>query len=54
MADARLADISLFTDLYGLTMSQAYLANGMTDTAAFTLFVRRLPAPRNFLVACGL
>ena len=26
----------------------------MTDTAVFTLFVRRLPDPRNFLLACGL
>jgi nicotinate phosphoribosyltransferase len=26
----------------------------MTDTAVFTLFVRRLPEHRNFLLACGL
>jgi nicotinate phosphoribosyltransferase len=44
----------LFTDLYELTMLQAYLAEGMTGTAVFTLFVRRLPLHRNFLVACGL
>ena len=35
-------------------MMQAYLAGGMADTATFTLFVRRLPQNRNFLVACGL
>ena len=50
----RLDDLGLFTDLYELTMLQAYLAEGMTDTAVFTLFVRRLPAHRNFLIACGL
>jgi nicotinate phosphoribosyltransferase len=33
---------------------QAYRAEGMTDTAVFTLFVRRLPEHRNFLLACGL
>lgn len=44
----------LFTDLYELTMLQAYYEEGMTDTAVFSLFVRRLPANRNFLLACGL
>jgi len=46
--------LSLFTDLYELTMMQAYLAEGVTDTAVFTLFVRRLPEHRNFLLACGI
>jgi nicotinate phosphoribosyltransferase len=54
MTDSRLSELGLFTDLYGLTMLQAYLAEGMTDTAVFTLFVRRLPEQRNFLLACGL
>ena len=45
---------SLFTDLYELTMVQAYLAEGMTEEATFSLAVRELPARRNFLVACGL
>lgn len=44
----------LFVDLYELTMLQAYLEEGMHDTAVFSLFVRRLPERRNFLVACGL
>lgn len=35
-------------------MLQAYWAEGMTDRASFSLFVRRLPENRNFLVACGL
>jgi len=44
----------LLTDLYQLTMLQAYFAQGMTDTAVFEFFVRRLPANRAFLVAAGL
>jgi nicotinate phosphoribosyltransferase len=44
----------LLTDLYQLTMLQAYYEAGMTDTAVFELFVRKLPAGRNFLVAAGL
>ena len=45
---------ALLTDLYELKMVQAYLRQGMTDTAVFDLFARRLPATRNFLVAGGL
>ena len=45
---------ALLTDLYQLTMLQAYVKDGMTDTAVFDLFVRRLPSTRNYLVACGL
>jgi nicotinate phosphoribosyltransferase len=47
-------DLGLFTDLYQLTMLQAYLDEGMTESAVFSLFVRRLPAQRTFLLACGL
>jgi nicotinate phosphoribosyltransferase len=47
-------DRALFTDLYQLTMLQAYVAEGATDTAVFTLFVRRLPPARRYLLACGL
>ena len=45
---------ALFTDLYQLTMLQAYFKERMTERAAFSLFVRRLPPNRNFLIACGL
>ncbi|MEN6464904.1 MAG: nicotinate phosphoribosyltransferase [Syntrophaceae bacterium] len=48
------ANSPLITDLYQLTMLQAYLEQDMTDTAAFEFFVRRLPPGRNFLVAAGL
>ena len=55
MTDSRLDTTSgLFTDLYELTMMQSYFDRGMDDPAAFSLFVRRLPATRNFLLACGI
>jgi nicotinate phosphoribosyltransferase len=44
----------LLTDLYQLTMLQAYYEQEMTDTAVFELFVRKLPPGRDFLVAAGL
>ncbi len=44
----------LLTDLYQLTMLQAYAARGMDGVAVFELFVRKLPPQRNFLVAAGL
>ncbi len=44
----------LLTDMYELTMLQAYFEQGMNETASFELFVRRLPSGRNFLLACGL
>ncbi|MGM7448067.1 nicotinate phosphoribosyltransferase [Idiomarina sp. ST20R2A10] len=47
-------DLGLFTDLYQLTMLDAYLQEGMQDDAVFTLFVRRLPNERKFLLAAGL
>lgn len=47
-------NLALFTDLYELAMAQAYFEEGMTDDAVFSLFVRRLPPRRNFLLACGL
>ena len=45
---------ALFTDLYELTMLQAYWAEGMTAPAMFDVFARKLPPQRNFLLACGL
>ncbi len=47
-------ELSLFTDFYELTMLQAYFEEGMTEKAVFSLFVRRLPPHRNFLLSCGL
>ncbi|MBI4300677.1 MAG: nicotinate phosphoribosyltransferase [Chloroflexi bacterium] len=48
------ANQSLFTDLYELTMMQAYYREGMREPGIFDLFVRELPETRNFLIACGL
>jgi nicotinate phosphoribosyltransferase len=45
---------ALLVDLYELTMMQAYWAHGIGGSATFDLFVRRLPATRNFLLAAGL
>lgn len=45
---------ALLTDLYELTMLQAYRRERMDAQASFELFVRRLPGTRNFLLACGL
>jgi nicotinate phosphoribosyltransferase len=45
---------ALLTDLYQLTMLQAYFDEGMADTAVFEFFVRALPTGRNFLLAAGL
>ncbi|GGV40858.1 nicotinate phosphoribosyltransferase [Actinomadura cremea] len=42
------------TDLYELTMAASYLRRGMAGPATFSLFVRKMPPDRGFLVACGL
>lgn len=44
----------LFTDLYELTMAQAYLAQGDEQQAVFELYFRRLPKRRRYVVAAGL
>jgi len=44
----------LLTDLYELTMLKAYFESGMTDTAVFELFARKLPPGRNFFLFAGL
>jgi len=45
---------TLLTDLYQLTMLQAYHERKMNDTAVFEFFVRDLPGKRDFLLAAGL
>ena len=44
----------LLTDLYELSMLEAYAAHDMAETAVFELFVRKLPPERGFLMAAGL
>ena len=47
-------DLALFTDLYELTMMQGYLEAGHDPTATFSLFFRKLPPDRGYVVAAGL
>jgi nicotinate phosphoribosyltransferase len=44
----------LLTDLYELTMAAGYVQSRFEARASFELFVRSLPARRNYLVAAGL
>ena len=46
--------LALVTDLYELNMASSYLHRGMNARATFSLFVRRLPPARGFLVAAGI
>jgi nicotinate phosphoribosyltransferase len=45
---------ALLTDLYQLTMLQAYIEQGQHETAVFEFYMRKLPPERNFLIAAGL
>jgi nicotinate phosphoribosyltransferase len=49
-----LREAALFTDLYELTMAASYFREGMRGDATFSLFIRKLPHQRSFLVAAGL
>lgn len=42
------------TDLYEVSMAHSYLKERMTAPATFSLYVRRLPPGRGFLVAAGI
>jgi nicotinate phosphoribosyltransferase len=45
---------ALATDLYQITMMAGYHASGQTEPRTFELFVRELPAQRQYLVAAGI
>lgn len=45
---------ALFTDLYELTMAQAYDVEGMNQPAVFELLFRNMPDNRNYFIAAGL
>ncbi|HEX7119873.1 MAG TPA: nicotinate phosphoribosyltransferase [Longimicrobiales bacterium] len=47
-------NVALFVDLYELTMIQGYVREGLAGEAVFSLFTRRLPDARNYLLTCGL
>ncbi len=47
--------LSLFVDLYELTMAQAIVSDGLNrHDATFSAYFRSMPENRNFLLACGL
>ena len=46
--------LGLFTDLYELTMAQAYFSQEMHQPATFSLTVRSYPPNRGYLVSSGL
>jgi nicotinate phosphoribosyltransferase len=46
--------VALFTDLYELTMAQAYWRSGQTAPATFSLFFRKYPPGRAYFVFAGL
>lgn len=46
--------LALFTDLYELTMAQAYWQSGTTAPATFSLFFRKYPPDRAYFVCAGL
>jgi len=55
MVTTILSDVNaLLADLYELNMVASYLRRGMVGAATFSLFVRRLPATRGFIVAAGV
>ena len=54
MTFAQSSPSALTVDLYELTMMQAYHLNGVEGLSTFDLFVRRLPAGRDFLLVAGL
>jgi nicotinate phosphoribosyltransferase len=53
MSPTRL-EVALSTDLYELTMASSYHTLGHAGRAVFSLFVRKLPENRHFLVAAGI
>jgi nicotinate phosphoribosyltransferase len=55
MANVSSTGVALHTDLYQLTMAAGYFHRGLAHTrASCEMFVRSLPKPRRYLVACGV
>ena len=46
--------VALLTDLYQLTMAQAYFNDHKTERATFSLFIRSYPLNRGFFISAGL
>jgi nicotinate phosphoribosyltransferase len=47
-------NMSLFTDLYELTMCASYFDNNKLEPATFDVFIRRLPENRSYFLFAGL
>ncbi|HSK30130.1 MAG TPA: nicotinate phosphoribosyltransferase, partial [Candidatus Limnocylindria bacterium] len=47
-------NLTLLTDLYQLTMGQAYFRERRMGVATFSLFIRSYPTHRGYFVAAGL
>lgn len=47
-------NLTLLTDLYQLTMAQAYFRDQHMETATFSLFIRSYPPNRGYFVSAGL
>jgi nicotinate phosphoribosyltransferase len=47
------SELVLLTDLYQLTMLEAYWQEAMSERATFSLFFRKQPPTRRFMLACG-
>ena len=47
-------NLALLTDLYQLTMAQAYFQSQKLEPATFSLFIRSYPPNRGYFVAAGL
>jgi nicotinate phosphoribosyltransferase len=47
-------NMSLFTDLYELTMCASYFDNNKFEPATFDVFIRRLPENRSYFLFAGL
>lgn len=46
--------LALLTDLYQVTMAQAYFNDHKTERATFSLFIRSYPLNRGFFISAGL
>jgi nicotinate phosphoribosyltransferase len=53
LASQKPENMSMFTDLYELTMCASYFDNNKFEPATFDLFVRRLPKNRGYLLFAG-
>jgi len=51
---AKVENLTLLTDLYQLTMAQAYFRELRMEPATFSLFIRSYPPNRGYFVAAGL